>query len=590
MSGITGILSPHAHHRDSSTLDRMLKSLLSKRDSIAGSIDEAPAVAGWVSQPGAVTERMPVWNAERTIALIFSGEEYQFVADGNFARIIDAYEKSGIAGFERLNGWFSGLLIDLRKRAATLFNDRYGMGRIYYYAAPEAFYFSSTAKSILAIHPSTRELNEQSLAEYMSVGCVLQNRTLFKDIHLLPPASAWTFHLDGQFAKAKYFDPATWEQQERLSPQAYSEQLRDVFSKVVPRYLSGPQRAALSLTGGLDSRMVLAWAKATPGTLPCYTFGGTYRDCADVTIARELARINQQMHSIVTFSDDFFKEFGALAEETIRVSDGTMDVSGAVELYMNRKANAIAPVRITGNYGSEILRSNVAFRPRTLDRSLYTSEFDQQLNGAEETYREEAKGHRLSFIAFKQVPWHHYSRYSVEKSVLTPRSPFLDNDLVALAYRVPQALETRPEPILQLIAEGDASVAAVASDRALQHQNHSPIAAVRRTWHEFTAKAEYAYDYGMPKWLVKSDRVLSKLALERLFLGRHKFYHFRIWYSRQLAGFARDLPLENRELGCYREGMIGKMIKDHTERRANHTLDLHRAASVAGMSTLVKTT
>ena len=47
----------------------------------------------------------------------------------------------------------------------------------------------------------------------------------------------------------------------------------------------------MSLTGGLDSRMILAWAQAAPGSLPCYTFGGPYRDCADVRIARQLATI-----------------------------------------------------------------------------------------------------------------------------------------------------------------------------------------------------------------------------------------------------------------------------------------------------------
>ena len=47
---------------------------------------------------------------------------------------------------------------------------------------------------------------------------------------------------------------------------------------------------------------------------------------------------------------------------------------------------------------------------------------------------------------------------------------------------------------------------------------------------EFTFKAEYAYDYGMPQWVARIDHVLSPLHLERLFLGRHKYAHYRVWY------------------------------------------------------------
>ncbi len=45
----------------------------------------------------------------------------------------------------------------------------------------------------------------------------------------------------------------------------------------------------MSLTGGLDTRMIMAWHKAAPGSLPCYTFGGKYRECRDVIVARQVA-------------------------------------------------------------------------------------------------------------------------------------------------------------------------------------------------------------------------------------------------------------------------------------------------------------
>ena len=55
---------------------------------------------------------------------------------------------------EKLNGWFSGVLLDLREQKFVLFNDRYGVNRIYYHEDSRGFYFSSEAKSLLKILPA----------------------------------------------------------------------------------------------------------------------------------------------------------------------------------------------------------------------------------------------------------------------------------------------------------------------------------------------------------------------------------------------------------------------------------------------------
>jgi asparagine synthase (glutamine-hydrolysing) len=243
-------------------------------------------------------------------------------------------------------------------------------------------------------------------------------------------------------------------------------------------------------------------------------------------------------------------------------------------------AREIAPVRLTGNYGSEILRSAVAFRPSQLDETLFTPEFCQLLREAAETYRQEATGHRLSFIAFKQVPWHHFGRRAVESSQLMPRSPFLDNDLVALAYRCPAGAGKDAAPLLRLIAAGNPALAAVATDRAQRHDSRPFITRLVRTWQEFTAKAEYAYDYGMPARLARVDHRVASLHLERLFLGRHKFYHFRIWYRDHFRGYLKARLASGCTLPFYREGAPGRIISEHLSGRVNRTLDLHKLLSL----------
>jgi asparagine synthase (glutamine-hydrolysing) len=585
MPGLVGIIQalPNSPER-TRLLGTMLQAMYSDRSESPGqcSVESVGLAAGWLAGAGSFSELLPVWSTTRRICLLFTGEAF---SDGvqNASTLADLYEKQGATFFGCLNGWFSGLVVDLRDNTATLFNDRYGLNRLYYYQSAEGFYFASEAKCLLAIHPHLRRIDQRSLAEFYSLGCVLQNRSIFPDISLLPGGSCWTFYRDGRIDKKRYFEPATWEQQEPLNAAEYTERLIEVFARIAPRYEQGKERVAMSLTGGLDSRMLLAWMKAKPGSLPCYTFGGPYRDCADVRIARKLAKVCGQPHTLLPIANDFFPDFPSLAQSTILATDGTMDASGAVEIYVNRLARQIAPVRLTGNYGSEILRSNVAFRPGKLDTSLFTPEFSTLIDEAKNTYRKESEGHRLSFIAFKQVPWHHYARHAAERSQLTPRSPFLDNELVELAYRVPPGLATDVQPLLKLIATGNPALDSdsVATDRALRRKAIPFVGKLTHAWQEFTAKAEYAYDYGMPRRLTRIDHALSGLHLEKLFLGRHKFYHYRTWYRNQLSDFLRSLrPVSGASSSCYREGAMEQIIQDHLKGRCNRTLELHKLLTV----------
>ncbi len=273
-----------------------------------------------------------------TFSLVFSGEEYpepgticrlkgqgHSIPTEGSSYLVHLSEEDGSfpAG---LNGRFHGLLTNRTLGTAMLFNDRYGMHRIYYHESREAFYFAAEAKAILAVRPKLKRIDPRGLGEFVSCDCVLENRTLFESIYVLPPGSAWIFR-DGAIEQKKaYFQPAEWEDQEPLDQGRYYEKIREVFSGNLPRYFSGQERVGMSLTGGLDTRMILAWLKPQTGSLPCYTFGGTYRDCRDVVIARKVARVCGQPHEVIRAGADFLARFPHYAERTVYLTDACADV------------------------------------------------------------------------------------------------------------------------------------------------------------------------------------------------------------------------------------------------------------------------
>ena len=545
---------------------------------------------GWVERSGPFAGYMPLQNAQGDIVLAFSGEDIpkhgmalRLRERGNAddcegpSYLVRLAERD--SGFPKcLNGRFHGVLADLKKGTATLFNDRYGMHRIYYHEAKEVFYFAAEAKAILAVRPELRSIDSDGLAEFVSCGCTLGNRTLFKNIRVLPPASSWSFQRASIEHKGSYFDPKEWEEQSLLEPEPYYQELRERFSENLPRYFEGQERVGVSLTGGLDSRIIMSWCKAAPGTLPCYSFGGMYRDSQDVEIARQVARACGQEHEVISVGADFLAQFPHYSERTVFLTDGCVEVKHSADLYVSERAAKIAPVRLTGNYGGEVLRRVRAFKPVDAVPGLFYPGFVEFIERARETYGGLLQGHPLSFALFRQVPWHHYGLLCLEESQLSLRSPFLDNEFVRTVYRAPQPVTTSDDFSLRLIADGNPELRRMRTDRGSGGSLPGWAAAMQSAYLAFTFKAEYAYDYGMPQSLARVDHSLSRLHMERLFLGRHKFYHFRVWYRDALGNYIREMLLDSRTLSrpYLQPDILEGIVKAHLNGNRNYTAAIHK--------------
>src|SRR5204863_3328605 len=123
---------------------------------------------------------------------------------------------------------------------------------------------------------------------------------------------------------------------------------------------------------------------------------------ADVRLARRAAKICQQPHQTIVVASEFLSQFRDLAARAVYISDGTLDVAGSVDLYVQRLARQIAPVRLSGVCGGEILRRLVMFKPNPPQQGVFDPELAGSFREAAVTYANELQGHRLSFTSFKQ--------------------------------------------------------------------------------------------------------------------------------------------------------------------------------------------
>src|SRR5215469_9946943 len=235
MPGILGIISPRPAAECNARLQFMLDTMRHENfyKAAALSFPEIGIYAGAVSFNDGGDGIFFDENEE--IALIFSGECFGDPKTVSGKHLIGLYKNEGEAFLGKLNGLFSGLLVDRNQRRTFLFNDRFGIQRVYFHEASDSVYFASEAKALLEILPGSRQFDPQGIADFLTFGCVLDWKTLFRQIEILPGGSLWTLE-NGRSKKGKYFSSETWESQPQLAANEFESRLQQTFKQILPRY------------------------------------------------------------------------------------------------------------------------------------------------------------------------------------------------------------------------------------------------------------------------------------------------------------------------------------------------------------------
>src|SRR5438132_6187639 len=245
MPGIVGIISRRPPEECQSLVKSMASSMEHEPFYHSGtySVPEMSIYAGWTVHENSRSTGQPFFSEQRDIALLFSGECFvdpetriglrqkgHDLGQAASSWLVHLYEEEGDRFFEKLNGLFSGLLIDKRQGKAFLFNDRYGVERIYWNETKGAVFFASEAKALLRVLPELRAFDKEGVAQFLTFGCTLEGRTLFRGVHLFAGGSVWSFE-NGTSHKRKYFSPEMWESQPTLTAEAFQLRFQETLKR-----------------------------------------------------------------------------------------------------------------------------------------------------------------------------------------------------------------------------------------------------------------------------------------------------------------------------------------------------------------------
>jgi asparagine synthase (glutamine-hydrolysing) len=553
MPGIAGVISRQSAAESTRIVKTMIASMRHENFYVTGNFaaPELGVHAGWTALEGSFASGQVFQNEQKNVSLIFSGEcfisaeakkqlqqnGHSFSGKGGDC-LVHLYEEQGDAFFEKLNGLFSGLLIDQQRKKVFLFNDRYGIERIYWHETTDAFYFASEAKALLRVLPQLREFDREGVAQFLEVGSALEGRSMFREVRLLPGGSRWTFE-NGSARRDAYFSPSTWEALPKLSEAEYEAKFRTMFEGVLPRYYESDSKIGISLTGGLDSRLIMACHPHDRSHETTFTFTGPTGQTLDDRVAGRVAAACGLEHKLLRLASDFFSGFARHADKTVLVTDGCSGVMGAHEIYFHKMARPLATLRLTGNYGSEICRAISTFKPVGLARQMFSADFLPAVNAAAGQLAA-LKKHPDTFAAFQEVPLSLFGNLAAGRSQISFRTPYMDNEVVALSYQCPVSIRKSSLPAMRLVKACSPALDRIPTDRGYISDRSDPEIFARRVFAEVTFKLDYCSNAGLPRPFGPLDPIFKPVVRVLGIAGLHKFLKYSTWFRDDLAAYVKE--------------------------------------------------
>ncbi len=218
----------------------------------------------------------PMSDLSKNIWIAYNGEIYnfkelrseleklghRFKSHTDTEVIIYAYIEWGIECIKKFNGMFAFSLYDNFQKKFYLCRDRYGIKPVYYHITEDkTVIYASEIKSILEYKDYKSEVDKEALLEYFTFQNIFTNKTLHKDIQILEAGHYFEIDLlSKNIKKAQYWDFNFSEPETIKDEREYIEELDRLFIQAVERQLVSDVPIGSYLSGGMDSGSITAIA------------------------------------------------------------------------------------------------------------------------------------------------------------------------------------------------------------------------------------------------------------------------------------------------------------------------------------------
>ncbi|NIO36482.1 hypothetical protein GTO27_02140 [Candidatus Bathyarchaeota archaeon] len=551
-------------------------------------------------------EAQPIFNEDRSLGIFMDGEVYDYdeqrtnlelkghkLEIGNDADFcLHLYEECGEDFVKNLNGSFVIVIFDTDNRKMIVANDRFRLRPFYYAQNGERYLFASEVKAILEDKSFQKMVCHEAVADFFAFEMILNDNTFFEGIKVLPPASIMIWS-NGQWSTRKYWD-LDFKEDCNYSKEYYVENLVRVFREDIKRRMKGNHRMGVNLSGGLDSRAIVAMMAKHHNPIHTFTYGVKRGD--EAKIAEKVAESLGTTHRFFALEQNFLADD---AELGVRLTDGMSNCRHFQWIGLLRQMAEDVDIVFHG-LGMDILLggwtdiSNVRIHRKILKArddsilaslifqklrkegvkdmdSLFSDSYykiikdlpKQSLKKALREVKARHPGNKADYIFWRN--WTRTSTSPARRSYIEDRVPGYDNDFVDMILEIPQELRFQHRIYYEFIKKLSPNLAKI----PYQRTGFAPSAPF------------FLHEIGK---LVKSSYKAFIRKLRTVTRGRISipdtigYTDYDEWMRRdaKLRRFFENILLDEKTLnrGYFNESYVRELVKTHMSSKKDYGKEL----------------
>jgi asparagine synthase (glutamine-hydrolysing) len=329
------------------------------------------------------TGQQPLFNADKTVAIVFNGEiynyqdlmaelqalGYKFQTKSDTECIVHAWEAWGEDCVTRLRGMFAFALWDRNRQTFFMARDRLAVKPMYYAVLDDGMLlFGSELKSLLAHGGLKREIDPLAVEEYFALGYVAEPRTIFRQARKLSPAHTLAIRRGQPIGEPREYWDVRFKPTSSIGVDEACAQLNEMLTESVRLRMIAEVPLGAFLSGGVDSSAVVA-TMAGISSEPVNTCAIGFDDPAfnESAFAQTVADRYKTNHRLeVVKSDDF-----DLIDTLARLYDEPYADSSAIPTYrVCQLARKHVTVALSGDGGDETFGGYRRYRLHLMEERM----------------------------------------------------------------------------------------------------------------------------------------------------------------------------------------------------------------------------
>ncbi len=594
MPGLIGFIKPLEEHTGQIFLEKMASALELEPRFYRDLHVEDGFGAGRITNRILNPQIQPVWNSEHDIAVFFEGELFDRKplfdilnvpedSYGDATLILNLYKTMETGFASKLNGSFL-ILIWLKKlKKLHIINDRFSLHPLYYSNHDGELVFSSGIRAI-TIDPSVpRKPDQTAIVEFLTFDHFLGDRTILQSVKLMPQASILTYE-NNKLVIEPYYKFEYQQQHSIRTDQSFIEEMNFQVNRAIKRQMQGSHSSGLMLSGGLDSRYLLA-IMSNLSNEPVNTFTWSVPGSDDARYAKECARAAGANHHFFKLSPDWLLSKG---ETAVHITGGNGNIVNLHAFAALEEQAEYAQVIYKGFMGDAMF--GFGMRPRfwadydentlmdvhmeayrdyrvlTFDTPYHAEIFTSQFySSTKEEWRDDFKQGMLAsgakqmtdqrsyFDLTQRVPRMTINGVEVVRNRAAVRLPFIDNDLVEFSLKIPPYLRINRDLANRAFIDNYPRFAKIPIA-----QTHLPMMTC--------ARDIWLRNIQFVQWHLR-NRGLNKLAGP----VSRPYKDYNTWFRTNLRNWVEETLLNPRTLdrGYLQPSAIKKIVTEHMAGKNN---------------------